>query len=83
MGYEELIAKLKDLLKESLAARYRGELHAGKVRLSARADGYMEALLDAGLVGRDELLQLVADVRREHVEQGERRSIPPRIAAAG
>ncbi|MDH5673498.1 MAG: hypothetical protein OEZ06_15190 [Myxococcales bacterium] len=82
MGYEELISKLQALLGESIDARARGELHAGKVRLMARADGYMEALLDAGLVDRDELLHLVAEVRRKH--QGEPLSqVPAPLAAVG
>lgn len=81
MGYEDMIVKLKQLLKESIAARYRGDMHATKVRLSARADGYMEALLDAGLIGRDELLELVAEARREDAQAAQ--SSVERIAAAG
>lgn len=81
MGYEDLIGKLKELLKESIAARYRGDMHATKVRLSARADGYMEALLDAGLVGREELLEIVAEARREDAQAAQ--PTVQRIAAAG
>ncbi|MDD9938575.1 MAG: hypothetical protein OXT09_33505 [Myxococcales bacterium] len=81
MGYEDLIAKLGRLLEASIAARYRGDMHATKVRLSARADGYMEALLDAGLVGRDELLEIVADVRRRDAESSD--DVVADIAAAG
>jgi hypothetical protein len=79
MGYDELVTTLRNLLRTSIEARYRGELHAHKVRAQAYADGYMRALADAGLLSQDELLQIVADARvdvaGEPVEQ--------RIAAAG
>ena len=54
MGYEELVSEIRKLLRASLEARYRGELHAHKVRAQAYADGYMRALSDAGLVSQDE-----------------------------
>lgn len=79
MGYEELLVEVRRLLHESISARYRGELHAGKVRAQAYADGYMRALGDAGLMSRQELLDLVADVRLQMVEA----PVQERIAAAG
>ena len=63
MGYEELVNEVRKLLRASLEARYRGDLHVHKVRPQAYADGYMQALSDAGLLGRDELLQIVAETR--------------------
>lgn len=63
MGYEELLAEVRKLVRESIDARYRGDLHAHKVRAQAYADGYMRALTDARLIGSDELLQAVAAVR--------------------
>ena len=79
MGYEQLVAEARRLLSDAIAARYRGDLHANKVRQQAYADGYMRALGDAGLLSQRELLELVVDTRRS-VE-----SVPvePRIAAAG
>jgi hypothetical protein len=79
MGYEELLAEVRRLLRESIEARYRGELHASKVRSQAYADGYMRALGDAGLLSRQELLQLVAESRVELAGE----STQHRIAAAG
>ena len=79
MGYEQLVLEVRRLLHEAVEARYRGDMHVSKVRAQAYADGYMRALGDAGLLSRQELLQLVATTRvqlaGEPVEQ--------RIAAAG
>jgi hypothetical protein len=79
MGYEELVSQVRTLLKTAIEARYRGDLHALKVRPQAYADGYMQALHDAGLLGREELLQLIAETRLEL--EGE--PVQRRIAAAG
>jgi hypothetical protein len=38
-------------------------------RAHGYADGFMRAMLDAGLVERDELVRLVGDTRREFVER--------------
>lgn len=65
MGNEELLATVRTLLRDAIQLRYRGELHASKVRAQAYADGYMRALLDAGHAGPDELLRLVAAEREE------------------
>jgi hypothetical protein len=79
MSYEELLVEVRRLLRESLEARYRGELHVGKVRAQAYADGYMRALGDAGLLSRQELLQLVVDCRTQTAGA----ATEERIAAAG
>jgi hypothetical protein len=65
MGYDELVSEVRKLLRTAIEARYRGELHAHKVRPQAYVDGYMQALTDAGLLGRDELLQIVAETRAD------------------
>jgi hypothetical protein len=82
MGYEELLAEVRKLVRESIDARYRGELHVHKVRAQAYADGYMRALSDAGLVGGDELLQAVAVVR-DDIAGAATAEAEPRQAAAG
>jgi hypothetical protein len=79
MGYEELVSEVRKLLRTAIEARYRGDLHVHKVRPQAYADGYMQALRDAGLLGPDELLQIVAEARLEL--EGE--PTEQRIAAAG
>jgi hypothetical protein len=65
MGYDQLVIEVRRLLRAAIEARYTGDLHAHKVGLQAYADGYVKALCDAGLVGSDELLQLVGEVRTE------------------
>lgn len=80
MGYEELVSEVKKLLRASIEARYRGELHVHKVRAQAYADGYMRALTDAALLGQEELLQIVAESRVELEGEPLEQS---RIAAAG
>jgi hypothetical protein len=79
MGYEELVGEVRKLLRIAIEARYRGDQHVHKVRPQAYVDGYMQALCDAGLLGRDELLQIVAETRADLA--GEPTS--HRIAAAG
>jgi hypothetical protein len=65
MGYDQLVMEVRRLLRAAVDARYAGDLHAHKVRHQAYADGYMKALCDAGLLGSDELLQIVAETRTE------------------
>ena len=78
MGYDELTTEVRKLLRAAFEARWRGELHVHKVRAHAYADGYIKALIDAGLLGQDESLQLVADARAELAAA----PAPERLAAA-
>ena len=79
MGYEQLVAEARRLLSDAIAARYRGDLHANKVRQQAYADGYLRALGDAGLLSQRELLELVTETRLSL----ESAPAEPRIAAVG
>ena len=63
MGYDELMDKMKTLLRVAMEARFEGLLHVKKVEVQAYADGYMRALSDAGLVSREELLRAIAQER--------------------
>ena len=65
MGYEELMAEARKLLRAAIEARYQGGAHGDKQQRAAYADGYLRALGDAGLASAHELLQLVADTRGE------------------
>jgi len=67
MEKEELKATVTQLLDEVLKARFDGAAYARLSRAHGYADGYMRALLDAGLIDKDELLTLVGDTRREFV----------------
>ncbi len=63
MGHEELLTRVRGLLREAIELRYEGTLHAKKVQAQAYADGYMRALTDAHKVDRGELLALVTEER--------------------
>jgi hypothetical protein len=69
MEKEQLKATLAELLEEVLKARFGGTAYARLSRAHGYADGYMAALLDAGIVQKEELLQLVSQTRREYVAQ--------------
>jgi hypothetical protein len=63
MAKEELINVLRRLLREVVKARFEGGAYARLSRAHGYADGYMAALLDAGVVERDSLLRLVGEER--------------------
>lgn len=69
MGHEELLTRVRGLLREAIELRYEGTLHAKKVQAQAYADGYMRALCDSRKVERDELMQLVSEERSKFLEQ--------------
>lgn len=79
MRRDEMIGVLKGLLADVLRARFDGAAYAKLSRAHGYADGYMRALLDAGIVGKDELLVLIGDERRRFVEA---ESMPPPAAPA-
>jgi hypothetical protein len=68
MGHEELLTRVRGLLRESIEMRYQGTLHAKKVQAQAYADGYMRALCDARQVGQDELMQVVSEERAKFLD---------------
>lgn len=63
MAKEELINVVRRLLREVVKARFEGGAYARLSRAHGYADGYMAALLDAGLIERDSLLRLVGEER--------------------
>ncbi len=67
MSNDGLKATLRGLLREVLDGRFRGGNYAKLARAHGYADGYMRALLDAGLVDSKEMLALVGSVRTEFV----------------
>ena len=54
--------------REVLRARFDGAAYAKLARAHGYADGYMRALLDAGLVEKRELLKVVGAERRRFVD---------------
>jgi hypothetical protein len=59
----EMFNTLRDLLREALVLRSDGASAARLARANGSVDGYMRALLHAGLVSERELLDLVARER--------------------
>lgn len=65
---EQLLDNLRELLRDVLKARFEGTAYAKLMRAHGYADGYMRALLDAGLVDKDVLLEVVGEERRRFVD---------------
>jgi hypothetical protein len=63
MRREELMTRVRGLLREAIELRYVGTLHAKKVEAQAYADGYMRALTDSQQLDQAELLRLVTEER--------------------
>jgi hypothetical protein len=63
MQHEQLMTRLRGLLREAIELRYAGTLHTKKVQAQAYADGYMRALTDTDQVGDAELLRVVGEER--------------------
>ncbi|MGH7294009.1 MAG: hypothetical protein ACRELB_03700 [Polyangiaceae bacterium] len=59
----EVLSELQTMLRDLLAAAAVGGGRARIARAHGYVDGYMRALLDLGIVGQPELLQLVAAER--------------------
>jgi len=63
MAKEELINVIRRLLKDVAKARFEGGAYAKLSRAHGYADGYMAALLDAGVLEQSSLLRLVGEER--------------------
>jgi len=59
----EMLHELEGMLREVFEARAQGVEHVKIVRRQGYIDGFMKALLDAGTVSRNELLEIVARQR--------------------
>lgn len=60
----ELLQDLQTMLRDVFAAKAAGQAYARLARAHGYVDGYMRAILDAELVSKDELLEVVR-VERE------------------
>lgn len=65
---DALLDTLRTLLHDVMRARFEGTAYAKLARAHGYADGFMRALLDANIVGKDELLSLVSDERKRFLE---------------
>jgi hypothetical protein len=59
----EMLSELKVMLYDALLAKTRGATYPRLARAHGYVDGYMKALLDAGLATNQELLALVSEAR--------------------
>ncbi|MEM9192655.1 MAG: hypothetical protein AAGF12_26010 [Myxococcota bacterium] len=67
MSKEDMVSTLRGLLQSVLEARFSGVRYAKLARAHGYADGYMRALMDAGLLDKDEVLEVVCDERKRFV----------------
>lgn len=67
MTTDELKDTLRGMLRDMLQARFEGGRYADLARAHGYADGYMRALLDAGLVEQTELLRAIGSEREKVV----------------
>jgi len=59
----EILAELRGMLRDVFAAQAAGQVHNRVARAHGYVDGFMRALLDAGVAGKRELLEIVASER--------------------
>lgn len=60
----DMFVTLRKLLQDVFGAQYGGAHHERLSRAFGYADGYMRAMLDAGLASKSELLEVVVSERR-------------------
>ncbi len=61
---EKMLRTLRERLHEAFMTRYQGATYARIARQTGYADGYMQALLDAGITAEKEMLVLVGEERQ-------------------
>jgi hypothetical protein len=71
---DQLLATLRTLLTDVTRARFEGTAYAKLARAHGYADGFMRALLDAGIVQKDELIAIVGEERQRFIDGEDARS---------
>ena len=61
---EKMVGALRDRLHEAFMARYQGAAYARLARATGYADGYLQAMIDAGIVQEKDMLALVGEERQ-------------------
>jgi hypothetical protein len=74
MNLDELKGTLRGLVRKTIETRFSGANYATLAQARGYADGYMRALLDAGLVDQRQLLALVNEERRLYVDEANTRA---------
>jgi hypothetical protein len=69
MNLDELKGTLRGLVRKTIETRFSGANYATLAQARGYADGYMRALLDAGLIDQRQLLELVNAERRLFVDE--------------
>ncbi len=67
MNRDELLREVRGLVGDVTRARFEGGAYAKLARAHGYADGYMRALLDAGLVDKKTLLDAIGGGRQDAV----------------
>jgi hypothetical protein len=80
MSKQQLLARIAELVRQVTIARFEGGAYAKLARAHGYADGYMRALMDAGLVERDALLGVVGQARQDVVDSQTATEGAPAIA---
>ena len=74
MNLDELKGTLRGLVRKTIETRFSGANYATLAQARGYADGYMRALLDAGLIDQRQLLALVSEERRLYVDEANTRA---------
>jgi hypothetical protein len=77
----EMISELVTMLRDVFAARTDGAAYARLARAHGYVDGYMRAMMESGVISKEELLRIVAQ-EREHAHGPAVREMSLRDAAA-
>lgn len=81
MHDQELLTRVRELFRQALDARFAGVPQPTRTRAQGYADGYMRALIDAGVVDQRTLLAVIGGERRSHAA-GDRPGAPASEPAA-
>jgi hypothetical protein len=70
-GKAEVISELRSMLADVFAAKVAGQAYERLARAHGYVDGYMRALLELGLMTKDELVGIVSEEReRSNADSG-------------
>lgn len=68
-NHDHVLERASELVERVTEARFSGTTYAKLARAHGYADGYMRALIDAGLASQGDLLKLVASARRKVMKE--------------
>jgi hypothetical protein len=76
----EIVNELRTMLRDVFVAKSAGETYSRLARAHGYVDGYMRALLETGIVSKNELLAIVA-AEREQVSGPAMRTLGDTVGA--